>query len=161
MANTRKDLFSSVNYMCSFFQMYIQFVPPPIIPRNQCWHHVARRTAYNSSYSGANWATGDGSCLHTSLQRCNRASVCSRYPLLPLWDCVPASVNPLSVSLPASRGRSCFDSGGRTLSPAGLEGHKGQRCKTSNCEKGLWQSMTFWERDKIRASFGETEVIFG
>lgn len=134
---------------------------PSIISRNQCWHHVATCTAYNSSYSGANRPTGDGSCLHTSLQRCNRASVCSLYRLLPLWDRVPASVNPPSVSLPASHGRSCFDSGGRTLSPAGLEGHKGQRCKTSNCEKGLWQSMTFWERDKIRASFGITEVIFG
>lgn len=98
---------------------------------------------------------------YTSLQRSMWASVCSSYRLLPPWDCVPASVNLLSVFLPASHGRSCFDSGGRTLSPAGLEGHKGQRCKTSNCEKGLWQSMTFWEQDKIRAAFGITEVIFG
>lgn len=35
-----------------------------IIFRNQCWHHVATRTAYNNSYSGANVATGDDRYLH-------------------------------------------------------------------------------------------------
>lgn len=56
--------------------------------------------------------------------------VCERTSrLLPRWGRVPASVNPLSVSLPASHGRSCSDSGGRTLSPEGLEEHKGQRLR--------------------------------
>lgn len=137
--------------LSKFFKVFFKF-----IFRNQCWHHVATRTAYNNSYSGANVATGDDRYLHIFLQRSMWASVCSSYRLLPPWDCVPASVNLLSVFQPASHGRSCFDSGGRTLSPAGLEGHKGQRCKTSDCEKGLWQSMTFWEQDKIRAAFGIT-----
>ena len=59
--------------------------------------------------------------------------------VLPPWGCVPASVSLLSVSLPASHGRSCFDSGWRTPSPAGLqEEHKGHRCETAHI---LWKRI--------------------
>lgn len=51
--------------------------------------------------------------------------------ILPLSDHAPASVNLLSALPPASGGRSSFDSGQQTLSPAGLEEHKGQRCGTA------------------------------
>lgn len=59
--------------------------------------------------------------------------------ILPLWDCAPASVDLLCAFLPASHGRSCFDSGGRTLSLAGLEEHKGQRCETA--ARILWKRI--------------------
>lgn len=57
---------------------------------------------------------------------------------VPLWWRVPASRDLPSVARPAWRGGSCSDSGGRTLSPAGLEEHKGQRHKTSH----TWNRIT-------------------
>lgn len=51
---------------------------------------------------------------------------------VPLWWRAPAPADPPSFARPASCGGSCSDSGGQTLSPAGLEEHKGQRRKTSH-----------------------------
>lgn len=58
--------------------------------------------------------------------------------ILPLSECEPAAVSLLSVVLPASHGRSCSDSGWRTLSPAGLEEHTGQSCETAHT---LWKRI--------------------
>lgn len=51
---------------------------------------------------------------------------------VPLWWRAPAPADPPSFARPAWRGGSCSDSGGQTLTPAGLEEHKGQRGKTSH-----------------------------
>lgn len=56
---------------------------------------------------------------------------------VPLWWRALASTDPPSVARPAWRGGSCSDSGGQTLSPAGLEEHKRQRLRFLTPEAGL------------------------
>lgn len=145
--------------------------------RRAAWQHSAKNEAWSlhdtfsalgqarrpacTAHTSADLAAVDKSYLHILLQGSLWAPVCAPHQLLPLWDFVPASVNLLSASQPASHGRSCSDSGGRTLSPAGLGvcvrgDTKGQRCKASSCAKRIMaiDDLLRARQDKSQVSNG-------
>lgn len=137
-------------------------------------NRAGARACAHGSHSCRFLAAVDKSYLHILLQASLWAPVCAPHQPLTsvrLCACFSKSAFRLSACLTwkellwlwrtntISRrsGGLCEESWGGGW---GVGDTKDRDVRFQAAQKGLWQSMTFWERDKIRARFRMAEVIF-